>query len=199
MTRRFLGDTLVFATHNQGKLREARGLLAAYVPNVVSAGELGFPEPKETGTTFLENATMKALFSARRARLPALSEDSGLCVNALGGAPGVYSADWAGHPRNARRAMHRVHAEMGDNPDRSAYFTTVFVLAWPDGHIEYTQGWGNPGTIVWPPRGSGTFGYDPIFMPDGYAKTYAEMSIEEKKAISHRTESLNTMLDLCFR
>lgn len=196
--RKFTGDTLVLATHNKGKILELRDMLEEFVPNVVSAADLKLPEPPETGTTFHDNATIKALAAARATQHPALAEDSGLCVNALGGAPGVYSADWAGHPRNFKLARLRVHQLMGNDPDRTAYYQTIFALAWPDGHVEYAGGQGGGGKIVWPPRGSGGFGYDPIFMPTGYAVTFGEMPIEQKKQISHRTEALMNLLELYF-
>lgn len=196
--RKFIGDTLVLATHNAGKIAELRDMLSPHVKHLITAKDLHLPEPKEPGTTFLENAGMKARTAARVCKKVVLAEDSGLSVNALNGAPGVYSADWGGHPRNFKAAMHRVHAEMGDNPDRSAYYTTVFVLAWPDGHIEYVESRGGGGTIVWPPRGQGGFGYDRIFMPTGYAVTFGEMPLSEKMKISHRTMALKMLLEKYF-
>lgn len=197
MTRRFRGDTLVLATHNAGKIREMRGILQRFVPHLLTAADLNLPEPPETGVTFLENATLKARAASRRTRHPVLAEDSGLSIKALQGAPGVYSADWAGHPRNFRAAIHRVNAEMGDPSDRSACFTTQLVLVWPDGHTEEAAGQID-GQIVWPPRGSGNFGYDPIFRPTGYAKTFAEMTASEKTEISHRTLAINALIQKCF-
>lgn len=196
--RQFTGDTLVLATHNKGKIAEMRGLLEPYVANILTSAELNLPEPVETGTTFRANATLKALTAARLCKKIVLAEDSGLCVAALNDDPGVFTADWAGHPRNFAAAMHRVHSEMGNKADRSAYFTTLVALAWPDGHVEYAEGRIN-GQIVWPGRGTDGFGYDPIFMPDGYAKTFAEMTIVEKKKISHRSQALKSMIENYFR
>lgn len=196
--RKFTGDTLVLATHNAGKIAELSGMMTLHVKHLMTAKDLHLPEPAETGTTFLENATIKALTAAKACKKTVLAEDSGLCINALNGAPGVYSADWGGYPRNFKAAMHRVHLEMGGNPDRSAYYTTVFVLAWPDGHIEHVESRGGGGTIVWPPRGQGGFGYDRIFMPTGYAITFGEMPLEEKMKISHRTMALKTLLEKYF-
>jgi non-canonical purine NTP pyrophosphatase (RdgB/HAM1 family) len=187
-------QTLVLASHNKGKLKEFDTLLKGLVGEVKSAGDLGLIEPEETGTTFLENATMKAVTAMKACGLPCLSDDSGLCVNALDGAPGVYSADWAGEPRDFQRAMQLVHTKMGDDKDRSAYFTSVLVLAYPDGRIETFDGRIN-GEVVWPPRGSGGFGYDPMFQPLGYDKTFGEIPHEEKQAISHRARAVEKLVE----
>ncbi|MCM2344475.1 MAG: non-canonical purine NTP pyrophosphatase, partial [Alphaproteobacteria bacterium] len=162
--RKFSGDKLILATHNKGKVAEISALLGNYVQEFPSAGGLGLPEPEETGTTFLENATIKALAAAQATGMPALADDSGLCVNGLNGHPGVYSADWGGNPRDFNKAMQRIQDELGDNPDRSAYFVSVLVLAWPDGHTEHVEG-RVAGTLVWPIRGDGGHGYDPMFVP----------------------------------
>lgn len=196
MPRKFTGDTLVLATHNKGKIAEMRDFLASRVPHLLTAAELGLPEPPETGTTFIENATIKALTAARLCKFPVLAEDSGLCIAALNGAPGVYSADWAGHPRNFQAAMHRVLADMNGAVDRSAWFQTVMILAWPDGHTEITEGRVD-GVITSTMRGSG-FGYDPIFMPQGHAKTFGEMGRAEKGTMSHRARALAAIMDRCF-
>lgn len=196
MPRKFTGDTLVLATHNKGKVAELRDMLGARVPHILTADELGLPEPPETGTTFTQNATIKALTAARLCKFPVLAEDSGLCIAALNGAPGVYSADWAGHPRNFRAAMHRVLADMDGATDQSAYFQAVMIMAWPDGHMEVTDGQVD-GVITPTMRGSG-FGYDPIFMPMGYAKTFGEMTGAEKGTMSHRARALAKMMDRCF-
>ena len=179
-------ETLVLASHNKGKLREFEKLLAGLVGEIKSAGDLGLIEPEETGTTFVENATMKAVTAMKACGLPCLSDDSGLSVVALNGDPGVYSADWAGPEKDFQKAMGLVHEKLGDGKDRSAFFTSVLVLAYPDGRIETFEGRVN-GRIVWPPRGEKGFGYDPIFVADGYGQTYAEMDPDIKNSMSHRT------------
>jgi XTP/dITP diphosphohydrolase len=185
-------ETLVLASHNKGKLKEFETLLAGLVGTVKSAGEFGLPEPPETGTTFLENATIKAVAAMKATGLPALSDDSGLCVEALGGAPGVYSADWAGPQKDFKMAMRMVHEKMADTTYRRAYFISVLVLAYPGGRIEHFEGCVN-GTILWPPRGELGFGYDPMFVPDGFEKTFGEMSREEKEFISHRARAVEKL------
>ncbi|HEU4839447.1 MAG TPA: RdgB/HAM1 family non-canonical purine NTP pyrophosphatase [Micavibrio sp.] len=187
-------QTLVLASHNKGKLKEFGTLLEGLVGEVKSAGEMGLIEPPETGTTFLENATMKAVTAMKACGLPCLSDDSGLSVNALDGAPGVYSADWAGEPRDFQKAMSLVHEKMGDAADRSAHFTSVLVLAYPDGRIETFEG-RIDGDIVWPPRGSGGFGYDPMFQPSGYDRTFGEIPPAEKQAISHRARAVEKLVE----
>jgi XTP/dITP diphosphohydrolase len=179
-------ETLVLASHNKGKLKEFEKLLAGLVGAVKSAGDLGLIEPEETGTTFLENATMKAVTAMQACGLPCLSDDSGMSVNALGGEPGVYSADWAGPEKDFKKAMGLVQEKIGDASDRSAFFTSVLVLAYPDGRIETFEGRVD-GQIVWPPRGEKGFGYDPMFVADGYDQSYAEMDADVKNGMSHRT------------
>ncbi len=186
-------ETLVLATHNQGKKKEFDTLLKGLVGEVKTAGELGLIEPPEEGTTFLENATMKAVTAMKATGLPALADDSGMCVNALDGAPGVYSADWAGTPRDFQKAMNLVHDKMGDHPDKGAQFVCVLVLAYPDGRIETFEGVCE-GSIQWPPRGLEGFGYDPMFLPEGHAKTFGEMSSDEKHAISHRAKAVEKFI-----
>ena len=186
--------TLVLASHNKGKLKEFDMLLQGLVGEVKSAADLRLIEPAETGTTFLENATIKAMAAMNVSGLPALSDDSGLSVAALNGDPGVYSADWAGHPRDFNMAMNLVHEKMGDAADRSAYFTSVLVLAYPDGRVEHFEGRVD-GKIVWPPRGTEGFGYDPMFLPDGHDKTFGQMSDEEKKAVSHRARATEKFIN----
>ena len=186
-------QTLVLASHNKGKLKEFDALLKGLVGEVKSAGDLGLIEPPETGTTFLENAMMKAVTAMKACGLPCLSDDSGLSVNALDGAPGVYSADWAGPDKNFKMAMETVHTKMGNDADRSAYFTSVLVLAYPDGRTEVFEGRVN-GQIVWPPRGLAGFGYDPMFVPDNNTKSFGEMSAEEKHAISHRARAVEKFI-----
>ncbi|MCX5494872.1 RdgB/HAM1 family non-canonical purine NTP pyrophosphatase [Kaistia dalseonensis] len=195
------GDTLVVASHNKGKLREFADLLAPFGLKVVSAGELGLPEPPETGTTFEENAAIKAIASTKGSGFPALSDDSGVCVDAIGGEPGVYSADWAGADKDFARAMRNVEEKMqlagALTPDkRTGRFVSVLCLAWPDGEIRYYRG-EIEGTMVWPPRGTQGFGYDPMFLPEGHERTFGEMEKEEKHgwsagrkdALSHRARA----------
>lgn len=198
MTRRLGSETLVIATHNAGKLREIGALLAPYGLNCISAGSLGLPEPAETGTTFVENALIKARAAAQGSGLPALADDSGLCVAALDGRPGVYTADWAerqwfeGAPgRDWYMAMGKVEgllAEQGPDVDRSGYFACVLAIAWPDGESAVYEGRVN-GTLTWPPRGTLGFGYDPVFVPLGASQTFAEIDPEEKHRISHRADA----------
>jgi XTP/dITP diphosphohydrolase len=164
---------------------------------VVSAGALGLPEPDETEDTFEGNARIKALAAATASGLPALSDDSGFCVAALGGAPGVVSALWAGPGKDFAPAMARVHREMGEAADRRAWFVSVLCLAWPDGHAECFEGRVD-GSVVWPPRGGLGFGYDPMFLPEGGALTYGEMDQREKHATSHRARAFAKLVETCF-
>jgi XTP/dITP diphosphohydrolase len=192
------GQSLVIATHNAGKLKEIAALLAPYGIQCLSAGSLGLDEPDETGTTFAENALIKARAAAQAAQLPALADDSGLSVAALGGRPGVYTADWAerqrfeGPPgRDWYLAMGKVEgllAELGPEVDRSAWFTCVLALAWPDGDTAVYEGRVD-GRLTWPPRGTKGFGYDPIFVPEGWTETFAEIDPDEKHRISHRADA----------
>lgn len=179
---------LVLATHNPGKVAEIGELLKPLGIKVVSAGDLGLPEPEETGTSFAENAALKAMLAAQASGLPALADDSGLCVNALNGEPGIFSARWAGPEKDFNRAMRAVHDRMGGNPDRGAAFVCVLALAFPDGGCEIFEGRVD-GTLVWPPMGQGGFGYDPMFMPEDYNRTFGEMPASEKKKISHRSRA----------
>lgn len=199
MHRHFSGEQLVLATHNPGKVREIGDLLRPFAVSVVSAGELGLPEPEETGTTFVANAELKALAAARAARLPALADDSGLVVRALGGAPGVVSARWAGPGKDFGIAMRRVERELAALPaaDPRASFACALTLAWPDEHIETFEGFVH-GRLVFPPRGSHGFGYDPIFQADGYGITFGEMDPAEKHRISHRADAFRQLVDACF-
>lgn len=178
--------TLVLASHNKGKLKEFETLLEGLVGEIKSAGDLGLIEPEETGTTFVENAMIKAKTAVAACGLPCLSDDSGMSVNALGGAPGVYSADWAGPDKDFKKAMALVNEKLGDIEDRSAYFTSVLVLAFPDGRTKIFEGHVH-GIVTWPPRGDKGFGYDPMFVPSGYGQTYAEMDAGIKNSLSHRT------------
>ena len=172
MTRRFDGGRLVVASHNPGKVREIDDLLRPFAVEPVSAGELGRPEPVEDGLTFEANAILKAEAAANQSGLPALSDDSGLAVTALDGAPGIFSARWGGPEKDFQHAMQRVQEEIGENPDRSAQFVCALALAWPDGHVETFLG-SVDGTLVWPPQGDRGFGYDPMFMPLGGDETFS--------------------------
>lgn len=186
MTKRLLDkDRLVIATHNKGKLREFNELLTFHVRDIVAAGDLGLPEPEETGTTFAENALLKARAAMLATHSTALADDSGLCVNALNGQPGLYSARWAGPNKDFMAAMTKIHQMLGANTDRSAYFICVLAVVWPDGHAETIEG-RVEGHLVWPPRGENGHGYDPMFVPQGHDRTFGEMDAEEKHAISHR-------------
>lgn len=200
MTRRFTGDRLVIATHNRGKLDEFAQLLGPLGITCLSAGDLGLPEPEETETTFLGNARLKAHAAARAAGLPALADDSGLTVDALDGAPGVYTADWATTPtgRDFVLAMEKTRAALSGHPQPwTAQFRCTLVLAWPDGHEEWVEG-AAPGQLVWPRRGQDGHGYDPMFQPDGLTRTFAELTAAEKNAISHRGQAVARMLAKCF-
>ena len=197
MTRRFEGGRLVVASHNPGKVREIDDLLQSYDAEPVSAGELGLPEPVEDGLTFVANAILKAESAATRSGLPALSDDSGLAVAALDGAPGIYSARWAGPEKDFQYAMQRVQDEVGDAPDSNAQFICVLALAWPDGHVETFEGTVD-GTLVWPPRGDRGFGYDPMFLPKGHDETFGEMDPARKHAISHRAAAFRQLVAACF-
>lgn len=205
---RKLTGRLVAATHNPGKLRELRELLAPYHVGMVGAGELGLPEPEETGATFEANARLKARAAAQAARLPALADDSGLCVEGLGGAPGIYSARWAGPAKDFAAAMARLERELiaraAPQPWRAS-FVSGLALAWPDDHFEYFEG-RVEGRLVFPPRGANGFGYDPIFMPDGHSRGFGEMTAEEKhgipddgsQALSHRARAFQDLARACL-
>jgi len=179
---------LVIATHNPGKLAEISQLLQPYGIDTVGASALGLIEPAETGSTFEENAALKAKVAARASGLPALADDSGLVVPALGGKPGIQSARWAGAAKDFAAAMNRVERLLGGLKDRRAFFVAVLALAWPDGRVESFRGEAH-GRLVFPPRGSRGFGYDPIFLPDGGKETFGEMQPEAKHAISHRAKA----------
>lgn len=199
MARRLAaGSVLVLASHNKGKLREITALLAPLGVRATSAGELGFPEPDETADDFVGNAQIKALASATASGLPALADDSGFSVAALGGAPGVLSARWAGPSKDFGAAMARVHAELGDAVDRRAWFTCALCLAWPDGETATFLGRAE-GQLIWPPRGEAGFGYDPMFMPVGSLQSYGEMAAGEKHTTSHRARAFAQLLAACFR
>lgn len=191
------GKKLVIATHNAGKLREIAALLAPLGVETVGAGALGLAEPEETGDTFEANAELKAHAAAEASGLPALADDSGLVVPALDGAPGIYSARWAGPSKDFAHAMRRVEDKLAGKTDRRAHFVAVLSLAWPDGHVETFRGEAH-GHLVWPPRGAHGFGYDPIFVHDGHSMTYGEMDPEEKHRISHRAVAFAQLLDACL-
>lgn len=197
MPRRFPGGKLVLASHNQGKLLEIRELLAPFNADVISAGELGLPEPEETGLSFVANAELKALAAAMGAQMIALSDDSGLAVDALNGAPGIYSARWAGPEKDFDLAMRKVQANMGDNPVKTARFICALTLAWPDGHCETVEG-KVEGTLTFPPRGAHGFGYDPIFIPDGFDITFGEMDPVKKHEMSHRADAFRKLVAASF-
>ena len=197
MARRLWKGRLVIASHNAGKLREIAELVAPFGVDAVSAGSLGLPEPEETGTTFKANAELKALAAAKGAGRPALADDSGLVVPALSGAPGIRSARWAGPERDFARAMARVEEELDGSEDRSAYFLCALALAWPDGHRESFEGRVD-GTLVWPPRGTCGFGYDPIFLPEGETLTFGEMEPVRKHAMSHRARAFARLVADCL-
>jgi len=197
MARSFTGDRLVIASHNQGKVEEISALLAPFGIESLPAAVLGVPEPEETGDSFETNAALKAMAAAEASGLPAIADDSGLVVRALGGAPGIYSARWAGPAKDFGVAMARVNRELGDR-DRSATFVAVLALAWPNGGIELFRG-DVAGRLVWPPRGERGFGYDPIFVPEGGAETFGEMEPAEKHKISHRACAFAKLVDGCLK
>ncbi|WP_377191892.1 RdgB/HAM1 family non-canonical purine NTP pyrophosphatase [Ruegeria meonggei] len=202
MTRKFDGDRLLVATHNKGKLEEMAHLLSPFGVSVVGAGEMNLPEPEETEDTFVGNARIKAHAAAKATGLPALSDNSGITIDALDGAPGVYTADWAetGNGRDFLMAMTRAHTELeakGAAHPRTAQFRSTLVLAWPDGHDEVFEGIA-PGHLVWPIRGEGGFGYDPMFVPEGHDITFAEMDRWEKNKISHRGRAVDMFVKGCF-
>jgi XTP/dITP diphosphohydrolase len=208
MHRRIEGR-LVIATHNPGKLAEMRELLAPYGIEAVSAGELGLGEPDETGKTFTANARIKAVAAARAARLPAFADDSGLVVDSLDGAPGIYSARWAGPNKDFNEAMARIERLLQERgattPDkRTAHFVSALCVAWPDDHVEEVEARAD-GTLVWPPRGSAGFGYDPMFLPEGYSRTFGELTSVEKHGLpplglglSHRARAFVKLAEICL-
>jgi len=206
---RQISGQLVIATHNPGKLAEMRELLAPHGIEAVSAGELGLGEPEETGTTFAANARIKAVAVAMAAKLPAFADDSGLVVDALGGAPGLFSARWAGPTKDFNAAMARIERLLQERgataPDqRKAHFVSALCVAWPDDHVEEVEARVD-GTLVWPPRGSAGFGYDPMFLPDGFDRTFGEMTSLEKHGrpplglgLSHRARAFVKLAELCL-
>ncbi|MCP4316796.1 MAG: RdgB/HAM1 family non-canonical purine NTP pyrophosphatase [Hyphomicrobiales bacterium] len=205
--RKLSENRLVIASHNQGKIRELRDLLDPLGYELVTAGDLNLEEPEETGLTFEDNAKLKALAAAKASDLPALSDDSGLSVDALEGAPGIYSARWGGPEKDFNIAMGRVHRELeGEGSgNRTARFVSVICLAWPDGHMELFRG-EVEGAIVWPPRGNQGFGYDPVFQPIGFETTFGQMSADSKhgwkpgqeQALSHRARAFKMFFEQCL-
>jgi XTP/dITP diphosphohydrolase len=200
---------LVIATHNPGKLVEMRELLAPYGVEAISAGELGLGEPEETGDTFCANARIKAVAAAKSAQLPAFADDSGLVVDALDGAPGIFSARWAGPNKDFTVAMTRIERLLQERgattaSQRSAHFVSALCVAWPDDHLEEVEARAD-GTLVWPPRGTAGFGYDPMFMPDGHTRTFGEMTGIEKHGLpplglglSHRARAFVKLAEICL-
>ena len=206
MARKLTGR-VVIATRNPGKLAEMRDLLAPYGIDAASAAELKLPEPDETGTSFAENARIKARAAANATGLPAFADDSGLAVEALGGEPGIYSARWAGKTKDFVAAMNMIEGKLAAlmTTDRRAHFVAALCLAWPDGHTEEFEARVD-GTLVWPPRGSKGFGYDPMFLPDGHDRTFGEMTPPEKhglppqgKGLSHRARAFILLANACLR
>ena len=199
----------MIATHNPGKLAEMRELLAPHGIEAISAGELGLREPEETGASFRANAALKAVAAAKAARLPAFADDSGLVVDALDGAPGILSARWAGPQKDFNAAMARIERLLQERgaatPDRRrAHFVSALCVAWPDDHLEEVEARVD-GTLVWPPRGTAGFGYDPMFQPDGYARTFGEMESIEKHGLpplglglSHRARAFVKLAEICL-
>ncbi|MGE0564762.1 MAG: RdgB/HAM1 family non-canonical purine NTP pyrophosphatase [Pseudolabrys sp.] len=203
---RQLTGRVVIATHNSGKLTEMRDLLAPHGVSAVSAGELKLPEPEETGTTFRDNASIKAKAAAAASGLPAFADDSGIVVDALGGAPGIYSARWGGPNKDFQFAMQTIEDKLQalKTENRRAHFVSALCIAWPDGHLEEFEATVD-GVLVWPPRGTQGFGYDPMFLPDGHNRTFGEMSAEEKhglpprgKGLSHRARAFVKLAEACL-
>src|SRR5947208_10234036 len=196
MPHPFTSDRLVVASHNPGKVEEIAALLAPFAVETIAAGSLGISEPEETGDSFEANAALKARAAMQASGLPALADDSGLVVPALGGAPGIYSARWAGPGKDFRVAMARVQRELADK-DRRAQFVAVLALAWPDGEVALFRG-EVQGQLTWPPRGERGFGYDPIFVPEGYHMTFGELDPAYKHQISHRARAFAELVEACF-
>ena len=211
--RKLVPGKLVIASHNEGKVREIRDLLAPFGIEPISAASLDLPEPEETGTTFVANAELKAMQAADLSGLPALADDSGLCVDALGGEPGIFSARWGlpdpgipaltpeeGEGRDFDRAMRRVNTLLDALPEgtsRAAHFVCALALAWPDGHVEWFEGRVD-GTLIWPPRGDRGFGYDPMFVPEGHDRSFGEMNPAAKHAMSHRADAFAQLVAAVF-
>ena len=209
MAHRPIAGRLVIATHNPGKLAEMRELLAVYGVDAISAGELKLSEPEETGTTFRANARIKAEAAAKASNMPAFADDSGLAVDALDGAPGIHSARWAGPDKDFRLAMNKIQSLLVERGAKTAerrrgHFVSALCVAWPDGHVEEFEATVD-GTVVWPPRGTQGFGYDPLFLPDGQTRTFGEMPSEEKhglpphgRGLSHRARAFLKLAEACL-
>jgi XTP/dITP diphosphohydrolase len=197
MARRFNEKQLIIASHNPGKVREINDLLHPFGIMVRSASELSLEEPEETGDTFVTNAILKAEAAAHAAQLPALADDSGLVVEALGGDPGIFSARWAGPGKDFTVAMEKIETLLKPESVRTAKFVCALALAWPDGHVETFEGLVK-GDLVWPPRGLLGFGYDPMFLPNGRVETFGEMNQVEKHTISHRADAFGKLVAACF-
>ena len=197
MARRLETKRLVVASHNPGKVGEIGALVAPFGIDTVSAGDLGLDEPEETGADFIANALIKSRAAASASGEPALADDSGLVVPALGGAPGLFSARWAGPDKDFWAAMQKVEDELQGKNDRRAHFACALALCWPDGNLETFDG-AVHGTLVWPPRGTEGFGYDPVFVADGHDLTFGEMDPAEKHRISHRADAFRKLVDACF-
>jgi len=198
MARHFNEKKLVIASHNPGKVREIADLISEFGVDVVSASDLGLPEPVEDGTTFIANAEIKARAAAQGSGLPALADDSGLCVHALGGDPGTYSARWAGPDKDFGLAMRTINEKLVGQTGRTAHFIAALALAWPDGNLEVFEGRVD-GTLVWPPSGDRGFGYDPMFRPDGHEITFGQFEPAEKHRISHRADAFRQLVTACFQ
>ena len=206
---RHITGKLVIATHNPGKLAEMRELLSPHGVEAISAGELGLAEPEETGDSFVVNARIKSVAAAQAAQLPAFADDSGLVVDALDGAPGIFSARWAGPSKDFNAAMTRIERLLQERgakepEQRKAHFVSALCVAWPDGHVEEVEAHAD-GTLVWPPRGSAGFGYDPMFLPDGHTRTFGEMTSIEKHGLpplglglSHRARAFVKLAEICL-
>jgi len=197
MPRHFTESKLVIASHNPGKVREIATLLEPFGCEIISAADLGLGEPEETGTTFAANAELKARAAAQSSGLATLADDSGLAVTALSGEPGIHSARWAGANKDFALAMQVIEDKLAGEDDRSAHFVCALALCWPDGHLEIFEGRVD-GNLIWPVRGSQGFGYDPMFVADGYDITFGEMDPAEKHRISHRTDAFRKLVDGCF-
>ena len=195
--RKFSSSKIVIASHNHGKISEVRELLSPYVCNVYSADDLLLLEPEETGSTFVENAELKARTATKGSGLPALADDSGLVVCSLGGAPGIYSARWSGVNKDFESAMKKVETQLKGKTDRRACFICALSLSWVDGHVETVEGIVE-GEITWPPRGKNGFGYDPIFVPNGFKTSFGEMEPKKQHQISHRAKAFSKLLSRCF-
>jgi len=197
MTRQYFEKKLVLASHNPGKVREIAEFFEPLHVSVFSASDYNLEEPAETGATFTQNARLKAAAAAEVTGLPALADDSGLVVPALGGRPGIRSARWAGPDRDFNDAMLRIHEMLEGHPDNSAHFVCVLALCWPDAHCECFEGI-IEGSLAWPPRGNKGFGYDPMFVPEGHVITFGEMAPEKKHKISHRAVAFRKLIEACF-